>query len=90
MASALKKIVGSFHKHREIQELFRKLCGKRSDLTIIKQFLMIFRFWSKDYTPKYGNCYTFNSMDNFANDPNTPRKASLTGRDYGMFFSFIN
>ena len=37
-----------------------------------------------DYTPKYGNCYTFNSIDN-DNDTDVPRRASLTGRDYGKF-----
>jgi hypothetical protein len=36
-----------------------------------------------DYTPKYGNCYTFNAQENSARDSNVPRVASLTGRDYG-------
>ncbi len=44
------------------------------------------RFWSSDFTPKYGNCYTFNSMENAKRDLEIPRKASLTGRDYGIFF----
>ena len=43
------------------------------------------RYWYPDVTPKYGNCYTFNSMANIANDPDVPRYASLTGRDYGKF-----
>jgi hypothetical protein len=35
-------------------------------------------------TAKFGNCFTFNSLGNAANDIFVPRQASLTGRDYGQ------
>ena len=41
------------------------------------------RYWTYRFNPKYGNCFTFNSMENAERDPQTPRLASLTGRDYG-------
>lgn len=40
-------------------------------------------YWFLYSTSKYGNCYTFNSMENVANDSFVPREASLTVRDNG-------
>ena len=57
----------------------------RSDPARPKSYEIFNRYWYPDVTPKYGNCYTFNSMANIANDPDVPRYASLTGRDYGKF-----
>jgi len=47
------------------------------------------RLWIPDSNPKYGNCFTFNSMVN-DKDPDVPRRASLTGRDYGMVSKFCS
>jgi hypothetical protein len=41
------------------------------------------RYWFTYSTPKYGNCFTFNTLDNAANDDDVPRQATLTGRDNG-------
>ena len=42
-------------------------------------------YWYTYSTPKYGNCFTFNTLENIGNDDNIPRLASLTGRDNGEF-----
>jgi hypothetical protein len=46
-----------------------------------------FSFWYTYSTSKYGNCFTFNTMDNADTDPFVPRQASLTGRDNGRFLN---
>jgi hypothetical protein len=46
-----------------------------------------FRLWIPSFTPKYGYCYTYNAWANRDIDPDVPRKASLTGKDYGTSVS---
>ena len=41
------------------------------------------RLWYTYSNPKYGNCFTFNTMDNIKNDGQVPRQASLIGRFNG-------
>jgi hypothetical protein len=45
--------------------------------------LLAASFWFTYTTPKFGNCFTFNTLENAASDDFVPRQASLTGRDNG-------
>jgi hypothetical protein len=53
---------------------------------ITLRIILLVRLWISSFTPKYGYCYTFNALANADRDPDIPRLASLTGKDYGTIF----
>ena len=60
----------------------RPSLGKKNPFINNSLFSPLFRYWVQNFSPSYGNCFTFNSAYN-DDDPST-RKASLTGVSSGL------
>ncbi len=82
-------ITSKFHKHWNKHHVLYFYSLTISDpfpkgpRVVQPQNNIYFSYWFTYSTPKYGNCFTFNTLDNVANDDDVPRQATLTGRDNG-------